>query len=217
MRGDRWRRGSIARGALKGLLIVVLSLAGLVVAGYALSKWSPSWWGDPVARRSDASANERARDLEQHLASAVHRIRDEGEPWAIRIRADDLNDWLAARLAEWTAHDPAFAWPIEGAIGQVHFQSGEAVLGLSIDGRVWSGAFALVVEPDRIRIQPGSAAVGRMPLPVGAELIMKLLEGNAASALTLPRVYPLGDGRRIEVRRIDLVDGAIELELTTLR
>ena len=205
------------RGALKGLVIVLLAVVALVAAGFALSRWAPIWWGDPAAVALDTNAQERARDLEQALAAAVHKIRPDGEPWGMRIRDSDFNDWLITRLPEWSAHDGALALPIEGAVGQVHFEAGQIVLGLKVDGRVWSGAFGVEVEPESIRIEPGSAAVGRMPLPMGAELVAKLLRGEAASALRVPRKFALADGRTVEVRRVVLTDGAIEIELATLR
>ncbi len=214
-RQTRSPRGNIARAALKGVAIVVGCVVVLVIGLFLLSSWAPSWWRDSSALAAEPESDRRARDLEQNLAAAVSRVRPDGEAWAIRIQDADINAWLAIRLPAWTSHDPTLAWPIPGASAQVRFEAGHAIVGLALEGRVWTGAFGLFVEPERIRIEPGSGAVGRMPVPAGAAMVAKLLEGEGATTLSLPRAYALGDGRTLELRRIDIVEGAIELEFAT--
>ncbi|MSR29063.1 MAG: hypothetical protein EXS03_05745 [Phycisphaerales bacterium] len=209
------RRGTIARAALKGMLVVIGAVLAFVAVCFGLTKCSPPWWRAEEAFSADADADRRARELEQNFAAAVYRIRPDNEPWALRIHDTDINDWMAARLPSWTEHDPTLAWPIEGARAQVRFEESMIIVGISVDSRVWSGAFGMVVEPNGIRIDPGAGAVGRMPIPAGAAMVAKLLHGEGASTLRLPRSFALSDGRTIEVRRIDLTPGAIEIECAT--
>ena len=43
----------------------------------------------------------RGEAFEQALAAALTRVRPAGEEWAIAIDPDDINAWLATRLAKW--------------------------------------------------------------------------------------------------------------------
>ena len=193
----------------------VASLAILCVTGWFLSTLAPSIWLDPQTLATDPESDRRGRDLEQNLASAIARIRPVGEPWAIRIYDIDINSWIARRLPEWTEHDPTLAWPIEGATAQVHFDEQVATISIALQDRFWSGSFAATVEAGGIRLVPGWGAIGLLPVPNGAHLATQLLEGDGANKLFFPKIFKLGDGRKVEVLRIDFVPGAVEIEFVT--
>lgn len=210
-----------ARAGIGGLIKWVLwTLVGIVImlaAMWGLTLWTPAWWIAPEVLAGDSQNELRGRDLEQNLASAIQRVRPEGEPWAISIRDSDINAWIATRLPLWREHDPSLAWPLEEASAQVHFTQGIAVVAIGIQGRVWSGGFSLVPMSDGIVIEPGDGAVGRLPIPGAAWLVTRLMEGEGAKNLKLPGAFRLTDGRRVEVRRITFADGTIEIEFVTVR
>ncbi len=191
------------------------SIAILCAIGWWLSTLAPLAWIDPKTLAEDPESDRRGRELEQNLAAALARIRPAGEPWAIRIHDIDINSWIARRLPQWSEHDPSLAWPIVGATAQVHFDSQVATVSISINDRIWSGSFTSVVEAEGVRLIPGWGAVGFIPVPGGARFATRLLEGDGASTLFLPRIFKLGDGRQVEIRRIDLVSGAVEIEFVT--
>ena len=196
-------------------LWIVASLAILSAVGWWLSTRAPSTWLDPNTLAADPESDRRGRELEQNLASAIARVRPAGEPWAIRIHDIDINSWIARRLPQWTEHDPTLAWPIEGAKAQVHFDEQWATISIALKDRIWSGSFTAQVEAGQIRLVPGWGAIGLLPVPAGTQFATDLLEGNGAKTLVLPKIFKLGDGRQVEIRRIDLVPGAVEIEFAT--
>ena len=196
-------------------LWIVASLAILSTVGWWLSTRAPSTWLDPNTLAADPESDRRGRELEQNLASAIARVRPVGEPWAIRIHDIDINSWIARRLPQWTEHDPTLAWPIEGAKAQVHFDEQWATISIALKDRIWSGSFTAQVEAGQIRLVPGWGAIGLLPVPAGTQFATDLLEGNGAKTLVLPKIFKLGDGRQVEIRRIDLVPGAVEIVFAT--
>lgn len=210
-----------SRAGLSGLIQWVLwTLLGAVIvmaAMWGLTLWPPAWWVDPAQLKADANSDLRGRELEQNLASAIQRIRPDGEPWAISIRDGDINAWIAARLPLWKEHDPSLAWPLEDAFAQVHFAEGMGIVAMGIQGRVWSGGFAAAPMSDAIVVEPGDGAVGRLPIPGGAWLVTRLMEGDGAKNLKLPSSFRLSDGRVVEIRRISFGEGTVEIEFVTRR
>jgi len=196
-------------------LWILASLAILSAVGWWLSTRAPSTWLDPNTLAADPESDRRGRELEQNLASAIARVRPAGEPWAIRIHDIDINSWIACRLSQWTEHDPTLAWPIEGAKAQVHFDEQLATISIALKDRIWSGSFTAQVEAGQIRLVPGWGAIGLLPVPAGTQFATDLLEGDGAKTLVLPKIFKLGDGRQVEIRRIDLVPGAVEIEFAT--
>lgn len=202
-------------GCIRILALVALGLAILWGAGWILASLSPSGWIAAETIRDDPESDRRGCDLEQNLAAAITRVRDPGASWAIRIQDLDVNAWIACRLPQWKDHDPTLAWPIEGATARLRFDRDCATILIEMDGRIWSGSFEMIVEAGGIRLVPGWGAVGMLPIPDGARLASRWLEGVAADKLLLPRLFKLGDGRSVEVRRIDIRSGAAEIEFVT--
>lgn len=194
---------------------IFASLVVLAAAGYVLSNRLPSWWVDPALLAADPASELRGGELEQQLAASVSKVRPQGASWAMRIRQTDVNAWIAARLPQWKEHDPSLVWPVEGAATQVRFEEGCAIVALAMEGRVWSATCAIEVVPGAIAIVPSAGAIGTLPVPGGAALAMRWLEGAGAKTLRLPRIFALGDGRHIEVLHIDVHPGTIEIECIT--
>lgn len=204
------------RARVIGAAAVTLgALAVVSLAAWLLARTEPAGWTDPQHTAQDPAAAERARALEQNLAAAITRVRTSGEPWAVRIHAADINAWIATRLPLWQGYDPAFAWPLEGVAAQVQFTPGAATLLMRTDGWTYGCRVAARVAGGRVRIEPGSGSVGRLPIPLGGMIAWRLLQGNAAADQGIPAVHALHDGRSIEVRAVDFVDGAVEVEFAT--
>ncbi len=206
----RWfRRRLLAVAWVVGAASVLVGLA------LVLSYRPPSWWIDPIALAGNPDSLDRGSALEQHIAATVSRVRLGGERWVLRIRDSDINAWLAARGPLWTAHDPSLPWPMAGAATQVRFVDGTATVAIEVGGRIWSGSCAISVAAGEISMSPQSGAIGQLPVPWGANLALGFLEGEGAQTLRLPRTFALGDGRTVEVLRVDLVSEAIEVECVT--
>ncbi|MSR69324.1 MAG: hypothetical protein EXS17_03145 [Phycisphaerales bacterium] len=200
------------------LKICAYSLAlcvALAAVAFVASNRAPSWWVDPVVLADCAQSESTGRELEQQLAATISKIRPAGESWAIRIRDEDINAWIAARLPQWKEHDPLLAWPVAGAATQIRFNEQSATIAIAMEGRVWSGSCAITVVPGAIAIVPEAGAIGLLPIPGGAALALRWLEGEGAKTLRLPRTFNLGDGRQVEVLHIDLHQGTIEIECAT--
>jgi len=203
-------------GRRVGRFLLVAGAGLLLLAGGAvLASLSPRGWRDPLQIAADPTSLDRARTLEQNLASAISRIREPNARWAIRIHAADVNAWLAARLPQWRAHDPSFAWPLEGVGAQVRFDAGCMNILLATDGRIYGCEVVPSIEGDAVRLQPASGTIGRLPVPFGGAVAWRFLEGEAAATNQFPTVHRLQDGRMIEVCAVDVVDGAIEIEFMT--
>jgi len=199
----------------RAVLWIIACAAVLGGTAWLLSVANPSRWIDPRIIAEDEESDRRSRELEQNLPAAISRIRPVGEPWIMRIRDVDINAWIALRMPKWQQHDPSLAWPIEGATAQVEFGEGCVTIRIAAHQRIWSGTFTPTVEAGSIHLDPGWGAVGMLPVPGGASLASRLMEGDAAKNLSLPSIFKLGDGRQVEVRRIDLVGGAVEIECVT--
>lgn len=192
-----------------------LLLIAAAATAYILSIRAPSWWVDPLTLAEDPLSAAKGSELEQQLAAAISKIRPPAEPWAIRIRDTDINAWIAARLPQWKAHDPALAWPMDGAAVQVRFDEQIATVAIAAEDRVWSASCSVAVIPGAVAITPEGGAIGVLPLPGGAALTLRWLEGDGARTLRLPRTFNLGDGRQVEVLRVKLHAGAVEIECAT--
>ena len=190
-------------------------LIAIATTAYLLSMRAPSWWVDPLALAHDPLSAAKGSELEQQLAAAISKIRPSAEPWAIRIRDTDINTWIAARLPQWKAHDPALAWPMDGAAVQVRFDEQIVTIAIAAEDRVWSASCSVAVVPEAVAIMPEGGAIGLLPLPGGAALTLRWLEGDGARTLRLPRTFNLGDGRQVEVLRVEVRAGAIEIECAT--
>ena len=191
------------------------ALALLVATGWILATLAPANWIEADLLRADPQSASAARDLEQNLAAAIARVRPKDSAWAIRIQENDINAWIVTRLPLWLEHDPSLAWPMDGVEPQLHFSAGSATLSVAVAGRVYSGTFTAVVSRGAIQLTPGWGAIGRLPIPDGAWIATRYLRGAAATTLSVGSIFKLGDGRQVEIRQVDFVEGAIEIEFIT--
>ena len=208
-------RGFSGRRVVRFLLIAGALLLLLAVGGAILASLSPRGWKDPLQIAADPTSLDRARNLEQNLASAITRIREPNARWTIRIHAVDVNAWLVARLPQWREHDPSFAWPLEGVSAQLRFDAGSITILLATDGRIYSCEVVPRIEGNAVRLKPTSGAIGRLPVPFVSAVAWRFLEGEAVATNQVPTVHRLQDGRLIEVCAVDVVDGAVEIECMT--
>jgi hypothetical protein len=194
-------------------MLATLAAVAVAAVAAALARRPPSWWA-PLPRDAPG-ALDTARALEQGIAGETTRVRGPGEAaWSVRVRAADLNAWLAARLPQWLEFDRSLPWPEGVKAVQVAIEPGGAVLAAD-----WNG----FVVSTRWRIDPGAegapatlravgTSVGSLPLPfgggVGAWFVPEL-------ARPLPLFAPLGDGRTVSVVGAELADGEAILDCVT--
>ena len=193
--------------------LAMLAAVALAALAVALARRAPSWWS-PVARDAPG-ALDVARALEQGIAAETTRVRAEGErEWSVRVRAADLNAWLAARLPQWLEFDRSLPWPEGVKAVQVALDPGGVALAAD-----WNG----FVVTTRWAIDPGAAgapatlraagtSVGTLPVPfaagVGAWFVPEL-------ARPLPLAAPLVDGRTVSVLDVELADGEAIVDCAT--
>lgn len=193
------------------LLVVVPIVVAVVLASREPASYSPPRSEDPVVL-------ERASVFEKNFVSELTRVREQEEPWGVRIRERDLNAWLWVRFPAWVAHVRG-----EGAFGtepmlQAEFESRQI--------RIASKSVVVALEPrvedGRTRIYGASGnAVGRLPVPgfmfdrmlqaidfeALGEVFTESEPGSpipASGELALPSRFRLGDGRTVELIEIQL-------------
>lgn len=249
---ERWRAYTRRRRAL---LVGGLSLAALVtvaLVALALTRLTPSWWA-PVDGE-DPRAAARAEKLENALMSHVSLVRPgaEGpppaglsfrsEPWAISLREEDANAWLAARLPKWLANqrlDPAIAANL-GRV-QVSFAGGLVRVGmlLSKDGRdqiIGASARPVLRADGSLWFEGSTLCAGRLDLPASwaagalrsraeryfppgvrgdpeADEALAVIAGSRP--LLREAVLRLEDGRRVRLLAITPRDGRVEFTCRT--
>lgn len=218
VKGARGPAGSVRTGRRIAIgLVVIGALAG---AGYLLSRATPSWWRPPSP---NGAADERARALEQGLASEFTRVRPAGEKWALRLRDADANAWLALRLPRWLMHDRELPWPEGAELVQVAWEAPDrATIGVERDGRIWSATVRLTLANGRLALEPVGGAIGRLPVPW-----LSGTSGNDKGALGADAFVPelsrpvdaiieLGDGRRVKLLDFEFDDGEARFRFETL-
>jgi hypothetical protein len=174
----------------------------------------------PAARpRLPLDAVARGEAFEQALAAALTRVRPAGEEWAIAIDPDDINAWLATRLAKWVEHDPALAGLASARSARVASVRGALVLE-DADRAPGGAVLSLPVEPSlvdgRLRLDIGLARIGRLPVPGAATALAALLRDGLDGLAAGPAHIRLGDGRRVELRDIACEPGELRLLFATL-
>jgi hypothetical protein len=162
----------------------------------------PPWWAVPAP---DAGRADRGAAFEQALVSEFTRVRPTGSAWAIRIRASDMNDWLAARLPQWLASRDLP--PIENA--QVSLGNGEIRVGMARGPAVaWSAARPQAFGGG-VRLEASAWGVGRLRLPWPGPELVDLAGWRQGEPIPLP------DGRRVRILDLEVLDGEIRLRLLT--
>lgn len=209
---SRSRQRWFLPGSMAAIVVIVLLIS--------LPRCTPAWWNPPAPGSS--RADEHARALEQGIASEFTRIRPEGERWAVRIRAEDANAWLALRLPRWLEHDRELPWPEGVEVVQVDFAAPDRVtLGVRRDRLIWTVSMKPTLQEGRLSLVPLGAGVGRLWLPMA---IAFGGEGGAAPvtafvpelARPVEAMLPLPDGRRVRLLDYECDSGELRLRLQTL-
>jgi len=212
-----------------GLAIVAIFLL-LPLSVFLLVSIPPSGWSPVPA--DPAAAELRGEALERFLSAEFSKVRPDDSPWAIRLREDDVNAWLATRLPKWEAN----AGNPPPPAAEVRFRSGEVFVrmvlaGFGVDPVLEAGLAPAVVDGPggtALTIRLRSVSLGRLPLPrFGASLIAESLRAaglraatpSAVSAVTDDRFgvdYALSDGRTVRLDAIAAEEGGLVLEFRTL-
>ena len=203
-------RMPVHRKVFLGLLAAVAVLAAVL----ALARRAPAWWA-PVARDAPG-ALDVARAIEQGIAAETTRVRGPGaQAWAVRVRADDVNAWLGARLPQWLEHDRSLPWPDGVRHVQAACDAGGFALAAEWNGFVvvtrWTIDAGADGSPATLRAT--GTSVGSLPVPfagsVGGWFVPEL-------ARPLPLGTRLGDGRALRITGAEFRDGEAILDCETV-
>jgi hypothetical protein len=179
-----------------------------------------------------------AEHVEYAIVDEVHRVREQSEPWTLRVREHQVNAWLASRLPEWIEHEREFGWPQELSTPQVHVEDGRLSLAMELrmgeQSRVITARVQPTIEGGTLRLNLDRVGMGRLAMPgEPMERLAELLgDAGSGSALDEPAVrevldllsgqqpidstMELSDGRRVEMLGIELAGDALDLRLRTL-
>ena len=212
-----------SRRRVVSLLLLILALAVLV--GIVLLR-PPDWW-TPI-QSDDVVASPIGERFENACINEAHRVRAGDQPWAVRVRDDDVNAWLATRLPRWMEHAGATGI----VIAQVRFREGAIDIAADVP-EVPSVAIVTIVPSltnDELAADRVSVAIGHLPLPFAQRMVieplMHLLGGDdapyefklAAAILNgkgISAEFKLGDGRTLRLRDLELHEGEMLLEFET--
>lgn len=214
------------------LLLVVLLGAGL----YGLTRTPPEWYRPPDP--TDPQVAELADRVEFRLLEEFQKIREDPEPWRLRVREKHINIWLASRLRDWIDHQGNLHWPENFDMPQVRFEPDGISLAISIDG---IGPAKVVVtrlrprfEAEELYISIDQFSVGRLDLPgepllhitklvnqfaddvTGADPLAQLLFRMLRGEERIDPVLDLADSRRVRLTDLQLDDGSIVITARTL-
>ncbi len=217
------RRRLVLAIAVLGVAILV----PLVLVAIPPSGWSPVP-SDPVAAES------RGEALERFLSAEFSKVRTDDAPWAIRLREDDVNAWIATRLPKWEAN----AGNPPPPASEVRFRDGALHLRVVADSDAFSPVLEAMLSPavtagpagDRLEPRVRGVSAGRLPLPWFGPALLRALSLGAGGSVTLPggmtldsvgdaegfsTAYALSDGRTLHLDAIAVEDGALVLEFRT--
>jgi hypothetical protein len=220
----------------RGLIIVVILLGLPAIVLWWMTRIAPSWYAPPDP------GNERVIELadrvEYNLVEQAHQIRPEDESWTKRIRDEQVNAWLSARLRDWVIHEGgADAWPKELGTPQIRFESEGISLALPLKHGSSTRTIVARLQPEmkdgRLRVQLDRVAMGRLAIPgepltalvnrinkslpdlannPQAKAIIEILSGRE----TVNPTFKLTDGRQIEIQDLRLAKGTLDFTARTV-
>lgn len=221
----RWRRV---------MAVTVVLALGVIALVWWLSRVPPAWYAPPPLDQQTIALADRA---EYRLVQEAQKIRaPDQDVWTLRIRQEQINAWLAARLEQWIEHEGQ-RWPEQLGTPQVSIQSHAISIALPLHGRSRTRFIVAnihpLIEDGTLRLELDRVALGRVSLP--GEPLANLLEmlGEAApEALTVPQittaidwlrrrdaidpVIDLADDRRVRIVDVHLDDGWMDITARTL-
>lgn len=223
--------------ARKWLLICFAFAALLAIAAIVIWRMSyvrPVWYAPPDVR--DEAVVALADRVEYRLVQESQRIRPEDETWTLRIREEQINAWLAARLRQWLAHEGR-EWPAALGTPQIRIEPQAVSIALPIGDRdqprYLVAQFAPHIVNGQMQIALERVQFGRVSLP-GEPVanIVKTLSNAAPDSLQLPPIrdaierlqqrenmapeFELADGRRVQLIDVALRSGAIDVTARTI-
>lgn len=219
---------------LAAALCIVLGFGGFIA--WRLTYGTPKWWSPPPT--DDPAVVDRADRFEFWVLERTHAPREADSTWAIELREQDINSWLAVRLEGWLSHAQDVQWPAELGLPQVHIEPEGIDVGLEIltEDRVRFVVARLLpeVRDQQLALTVDRASLGRLHLPGApiravleplyeslpksfrdqetvAESIDVLLDG-----LQFESLIELADDRRLDVLGVTCKSGAIVLRCRTI-
>ncbi len=215
-----------SRRSLRPLLLSVGTVICLLALAVVVELRPPAWWS-PSLSMSDALGRTGER-FEQGCVSEIYRIRSEPGPWAIRLREEDVNAWLAARLPLWCEHVGVERL---GDV-QVHFSEDTVEVATTAADlpSVVVASLRPTVADQRLQPNLGSVRLGRLPVPFLTEGTVRTVieafgrgEGDLRSVLlpllrgeSVDTTFTLADRRRLRLRDLEVREGELLMELETL-
>jgi hypothetical protein len=221
------------RRALGVLFVMLLMMVATGAWFWHNLRAAPEWYAPPPA--DDIEVEVLAEQVEYGLVEQFHKIRPEGDEWTLRVRENQINAWLSARMPEWIAFQEKMDWPDELGVPQVRVDQEGIQLAVEVNLEGTRQVVTTRVDPrvsqGRLRLELDRVGLGRVALPGAAtDRLMELLddvavdgkflgdsglgailqgEGSLASGLSL------SDGRVVELLNVHCVDGAIDLTSLT--
>lgn len=221
---------------LAGILLALTLVVGIGGGWlWRQSRMPPAWFQPPAA--PGAADADMAEGIEYQVVETFHKLRPETDTWTVRIREEQINAWLAARLPDWIAHHE-IDWPEDFGLPQARV--GPAGIDLAVEVGAGEGRRVVVTRiaprlvDGAIRLDVERVGVGRVALPGEAagrvlDIIDRIAPGSVIDEDMAQRLVAvltdgdgfgpaieLGDGRRVELVDVVLTDGAIALTNRTV-
>lgn len=229
---------------MKTRRLILLGACALVVGG-AIAVWqmtriAPAWYAPPPV--ADPAIIELADRVEYRLVQEAQQIRpDENPPWTLRIREEQINAWLAARLRKWIEREQDGEWPEHLGVPQVQLSKQGISIAVPIQSDSSQRIIVARIHPailsGRLTLELDQVAIGRLTIP-GAPLsylsqaildpgttdadhaeqsdwptqVLRLLDGSES----IEPILTLSDGRRVQLLDVHCDEGVIDLTARTL-
>ncbi len=221
------------RAAVAALSVVVIAL--LVI--WRLAVMTPDWYEPPPDTQT---ARDKAGQFETRLVEEAHNIRPPHETWKVRLRQQQVNEWLATRLPMWIVHDPELVWPEELGTVQVRFTQAGIDIAAQIHLNHENSAQFIVarlvpqITDAGVGFQLEQAGVGRLMLPgdplarltdqlqqlqteaLRDDAVLQLLEDFTTGRELLDRDIDLADNRTVRIIDVQCRDQSLIVEMQTL-
>ncbi len=227
---DPQRSGCLWRTLKVGCLTVLI--AALVVAGLIAWGWNrltsrPEWWSAAEPRSQVTAA--QATEFENWVVKELHTVRPANQrEFVLELREDDINAWLAARLAPWARNQsPTDILGREDVVTEfnVKVEADRIWIGTHLAGAD-AGGFEKRIG---IAVQPAVSPEGGLTTRVvdasvgnfnfgqgGVSWVLGLLPGGGDARLNavlkgsgggLNTRVKLANGVSVRIRQIELVPG----------
>ncbi len=217
-------------------VLVVVVIAGGVTA-WRLTWLKPVWWPEDVVANEQTDA--LADRVEFRLAEEIHKVRPDTDPWRLRVKEDQVNAWLTARLPEWLAHSENVEWPASLGTPRVRFVEGGVTIGLEFEDHGRHRYLVADLEPrildGRLSMTLRGVSLGRLWIPgasvqsvieryrdvvperfINDPAVRRILDMLANEQRFEPS-FDLTDGRRVRLMDVVSGDGEMIIECRTTR